>query len=230
MQGEEKVQKYFHKQAARFDSIYEERKTFWQKVVDRFFRQVVRDRFDLTFREIGEINGKTILDVGCGSGRYALEFARRGAQRVVGIDFAQAMIDLAKNYAEDLAEKERCKFISGDFIKYDFKEKFDYTIAMGFFDYLKNPSDYLVRMKDFTKGKIVASFPKRWTWRTPIRKIRLFLANCQVYFYSRGDLEKLLKENQISESEIFDLSRDFILIARIGQNEQKINWQTREGR
>jgi len=228
MQGEEKVKKYFHKQAARFDSIYEERKTFWQKVVDRFFRQVVRDRFDLTFKEIGEINGKTILDVGCGSGRYALEFARRGAHRVVGIDFAQAMIDLAKNYADDLAEKERCKFISGDFIEYDFKEKFDYTIAMGFFDYLKNPSDYLVRMKNLTKGKIVASFPKRWTWRTPIRKIRLFLANCQVYFYSRGDLEKLLKKNQILEYEIFNLSRDFILIALIEYNHEKENLQIKE--
>ncbi len=217
MQGEEKVKRYFHQQAARFDTIYEERKNLWQKAVDRFFRQVVRDRFHLTFEKLGKLEGKSVLDVGCGSGRYALEFARRGAGRVIGIDFAQAMIDLAEKHAEDLA-KNRCKFISGDFIRYDFKEKFDYTIAMGFFDYLKNPSDYLGRMKDLTNGKIIASFPKRWTWRTPIRKVRLRLANCQVYFYSKGNIERLLKANGISNYEIVNLSRDFIVIAQIRHN------------
>ncbi|OGC83075.1 MAG: hypothetical protein A2W07_00125 [candidate division Zixibacteria bacterium RBG_16_43_9] len=230
MQSEEKVKRYFHKQAIRFDTIYRDRKSLWQKIVDRFFRQVVKDRFNLTFQKIGEIKGKTVLDVGCGSGRYALEFARRGADKILGIDFAQAMIDLAKSYTEDLVEEERCRFICGDFTKYDFSGKFDYTVAMGFFDYLKNPSDYLARMKDLTREKIIASFPKRWTWRTPIRKIRLFLAKCQVYFYSEKDIEKLLKENQISKYEIFNLSRDFILIVQIGQNDKKVDLQAKEKR
>jgi 2-polyprenyl-3-methyl-5-hydroxy-6-metoxy-1,4-benzoquinol methylase len=227
MPGEEKVKTYFHKQAQRFDTIYEERKSLWQGIVDRIFRKVVKDRFDLTFKKLGEIKGKTILDVGCGSGRYALEFARRGADRIVGIDFAQGMIDLAKNYADTLPDKGKCNFLCGDFMKQDFKEQFDYSVAMGLFDYLKNPSDYLARIKDLTRGKIIASFPKRWTWRTPIRKIRLFLAKCQVYFYSKRDLEKLLKENQISVYEIINLSRDFILIVRIGDNDKMLNIQTK---
>lgn len=218
MQGEQKVKTYFHKQAQRFDTIYEDRKGLCQKVVDRIFRQVVKDRFSLTFEKVGEIKGKTVLDVGCGSGRYALEFAKRGADKIVGIDFAEAMIELAQNHVEHLPENIRCRFICGDFTKYRFGERFDYTIAMGLFDYLKNPSDYLARMKSLTRGKIIASFPKRWTWRTPIRKIRLFLAKCQVYFYSKADVEKLMKENQISEYEMFDLSRDFVLIAQVGKS------------
>ncbi|MFH0930689.1 MAG: class I SAM-dependent methyltransferase, partial [Candidatus Zixiibacteriota bacterium] len=215
-----------HKQALRFDTIYEERKSLFQKIIDRFFRQVVKDRFNLTFQKIRELKGKTILDVGCGSGRYALEFARRGADKIVGIDYAQAMIELAQSYADNLAEKAKCSFVCGDFMNHEFEEQFDYTIAMGFFDYLKNPSDYLAKMRSLTRGKIIASFPKRWTLRTPIRKIRLFLAGCVVYFYSKRDVEKLLKENQISEYKIFDLSRDFILIAKIGQKDQKVNLQT----
>ncbi|MCJ7496955.1 MAG: hypothetical protein MUO78_02300, partial [candidate division Zixibacteria bacterium] len=66
--------------------------------------------------------------------------------------------------------------------------------------------------------------------RTLIRKIRLFLAGCGVYFYSRRDVEKLLRENHIPEYEIFDLSRDFILIAKMDQNNQKVDLQTKENK
>jgi 2-polyprenyl-3-methyl-5-hydroxy-6-metoxy-1,4-benzoquinol methylase len=34
----------------------------------------------------GEIHGKTVIDFGCGIGEEAIEMARRGAERVVGID------------------------------------------------------------------------------------------------------------------------------------------------
>lgn len=217
MQNEEKVKVHFGKQAKRFDSIYEAEKGFWKKNVDKLFRQVVKDRFNLTFKEVTDLKGKTVLDVGCGSGRYCLEFVLRGAEKAFGIDYASTMIELAKTYAENVKE-ERCQFICGDFINYDFKEKFDYTLAMGFFDYLKSPSTYLFKMKELTRQKIVASFPKKWKLRNLIRRARLFLANCPVYFYSRKEIEKLLQENQLSQYKIFNLSRDFIVIAETGQN------------
>jgi 2-polyprenyl-3-methyl-5-hydroxy-6-metoxy-1,4-benzoquinol methylase len=223
MQNEKKVKTYFRKQAVRFDTIYEDRKSLLQKLVDNLFRQVVKDRFNLTFQEIRELKGKSVLDVGCGSGRYALEFARRGADKIVGIDYAQEMIELAKGYAENMKEKAKCRFVCGHFTDHDFVEQFDYTVAMGLFDYLKNPSAYLTKMKSLTRSKIIASFPKKWTLRSLIRKIRLFLAGCPVYFYSKREVERLLKENQISEYKIFDLSRDFIIIVQIDQSDQKVN-------
>ena len=224
MQNEEKVKTYFQKQAVRFDTIYEDRKNLFQKLVDRFFRQVVKDRFNLTFQEIRELRGKSVLDVGCGSGRYVFEFARRGANKIIGIDYAQEMIELAKGYAENMKEKAKCRFVCGHFKDHDFREQFDYTVAMGLFDYLKNPSVYLAKMKSLTRSKIIASFPKKWTLRSLIRKIRLFWAGCPVYFYSQREVETLLKENQISEYKIFDLSRDFIIIAHISQSNQKVNF------
>lgn len=219
MQGEDQVRSYFQKKAVRFDAIYTSKKGLFQKIVDRLFRQVIRDRFDLTFLEIREIKGRSVLDVGCGSGRYALEFARRGADKVLGIDYAQTMIDIAKKYTENEKQQAKCEFVCGNFINHDFREQFDYTIAMGFFDYLKTPSAYLTKMKKITSSKIVASFPKRWTVRTIIRKIRLFLAGCPVYFYSRGKIEELLKDSNILKYKIFDLSRDFILIADIDRRD-----------
>ena len=221
MQSEDQVKAHFRKQAVRFDTIYEDKKSLWQRFVDKFFRQVVKDRFDLTFREITELDGKSILDVGCGSGRYALEFARRGANRIIGIDYAQEMIELAKGYAENTKENASCRFVCGDFADYDFREQFDCAVAMGFFDYLKDPSSYLAKMKSLTRSEIIASFPKRWTFRSVIRKTRLFLAGCPVYFYSKREIEELLRQNQISEYRIFDLSRDLIIIAQISQRRQE---------
>ena len=39
-------------------------------------------------RAIGDVLGKSVLDLGCGSGRKAFDFVREGARRVVGIDIS----------------------------------------------------------------------------------------------------------------------------------------------
>jgi SAM-dependent methyltransferase len=51
----------------------------------------------LTFlkRKLGDVRGKRVLDVGCGTGRIARSLADQGAQ-VVGIDFAPRVIEIAR--------------------------------------------------------------------------------------------------------------------------------------
>lgn len=44
--------------------------------------------------------GKTVLDLGCNLGRICIDAAKRGATRVVGVDFAPDLIDVAKRYAD----------------------------------------------------------------------------------------------------------------------------------
>jgi ubiquinone biosynthesis O-methyltransferase len=48
---------------------------------------------------VGDVNGRKVLDVGCGDGELALELAKRGAI-VTGIDASAAMIDAAKKRAK----------------------------------------------------------------------------------------------------------------------------------
>jgi len=43
-----------------------------------------------------DVAGKTVLDVGCGSGRYLRILRERGAHRVAGIDFSAAMLGRAR--------------------------------------------------------------------------------------------------------------------------------------
>ncbi|MGN0542834.1 MAG: class I SAM-dependent methyltransferase [Acutalibacteraceae bacterium] len=44
-----------------------------------------------------ELNGKSILDLGCGYGHNCVDFVNRGARRVVGIDISEKMLSVAKS-------------------------------------------------------------------------------------------------------------------------------------
>lgn len=47
-------------------------------------------------RLVGDISGRAVLDVGCGTGRHALRFAAAGAH-VTAIDFSEEMLRKAQS-------------------------------------------------------------------------------------------------------------------------------------
>ena len=49
------------------------------------------------FSLLPPLEGKTILDLGCGYGEHCMEYVRRGAARVVGIDISEKMLAVAKS-------------------------------------------------------------------------------------------------------------------------------------
>ena len=53
------------------------------------------------YKLLPDPNGKSVLDLGCGFGENCLDFVRRGARRVVGIDVSENMLALAKTEADD---------------------------------------------------------------------------------------------------------------------------------
>lgn len=74
-------------------------------------------------REFLEDISASVLDLGCGPGLYAKEFARMGAE-VTAIDFSENSVRYARTEAEKL--NLNINYINGDYIDYDFKDqKFD---------------------------------------------------------------------------------------------------------
>src|SRR5690606_2032184 len=49
-----------------------------------------------------DLTGKTVLDIGCNAGFYSIQMKRRGAARVLGIDFDDKYLAQAR-FAADLA-------------------------------------------------------------------------------------------------------------------------------
>lgn len=214
---EDKVREHFHDDAARFDAIYGGRKGLFQRLVDDHWRGVVQKRLDLNVERLQPLEGKEILDVGCGSGRFCLEYARGGAARVVGIDFAAAMIDIANDLAEKAGVADRCEFITGAFPEAvpEADIPYDAASANGFFDYVEHPIPIIARMREMTRGTMIMSFPKAVEWRVPVRRVRFWLKGTPLFLYREQQVRDILAEAGVTDYETIYLDRDYLIVAKV---------------
>jgi 2-polyprenyl-3-methyl-5-hydroxy-6-metoxy-1,4-benzoquinol methylase len=217
MNSASRVQRHFDADSVRFDAIYEETKPPLQRFVDRKIRGVVTERLRITRVLAPQPGPWSVLDVGCGSGRFDVALAKDGATRALGIDFAPKMIELARADAERSGVADRCAFEVANFLEFDARdEKFDVVLAMGYFDYVEDARPHLEKMVRLCKGRVFASFPKRWEWRVPIRRVRFALHGGFVRFYSRGEVDALTRATGLAEGRaaVLDLGRDYLLVLR----------------
>ena len=212
MSTDDRVKKHFDADAARFDAIYDDRKNAFDRFMDNVWRGVVRRRYELVLERLEPLKGKTVLDVGCGSGRYCLAYAQRGAAKVVGVDFAPAMIDLARQHATRLGVDDRCDFRVGAFPEAVPDGPFDCATAMGFFDYVADPAPIVAAMRERTRSTMIMSFPKDREWRVPLRRLRFRLAGCPLFLYSASRVQQILGAAQLERYEWIELDRDYIVI------------------
>jgi len=185
---------FWDQEVESFDAIYSHKKSRFANFLDHTLRWDMYERYRYTLENSEPIAGSTFLDVGCGSGRYALEFARKDAEKVTGIDISRNMIQICKLRAQKEGFVATTRFLQTDLLDYGTNEKTDVTIGIGLFDYIKDPLPVLTKMREVTKSKVIATFPRAGTWRVPLRKIRLSLKGCPVYFYTRRKLYKLLRQ------------------------------------
>ena len=217
MSVEQKVRSHFHADARRFDAIYEDDKSAFTRWVDTVWRGVVRKRFDLTLELLEPLTGKTILDVGCGSGRYCIAYAQRGAARVVGVDFAAAMVELANEHARRVGVSDVCEFRAGKFPDAVPEGNFDASSAMGFFDYVSDPVPIIARMRELTKSTMIMSFPKSREWRVPVRRLRFLISGCPLFLYSESQVRKILSEAGVRNYDWMELDRDYVVAVSLQQ-------------
>src|SRR5881227_2940306 len=84
------------------------------------------------------LKGKTVLDIGCNAGFYAMEMKRRGADRVLGLDSRDEYLAQARFAAQvNELDVEFRKLSVYDVGKLD--EAFDLVIFMGVLYHLRHP-------------------------------------------------------------------------------------------
>jgi ubiquinone/menaquinone biosynthesis C-methylase UbiE len=211
-----KVQQRFERDARSFDAIYRlERSAFW-RLVNTTLRKAVFERYAVTFEEAGDVTDKKVLDVGCGSGVYSVDFARRGARRVVGVDFSSNMLALARREAEQHGVADRCEFIQADFLDLELEDAFDISVAMGVFDYVPEQVPFLRKMAALTSGKVIVAFPGHSTLREPARRLRYRLAGKgEIFLYGQDDVERIAEEAGLLHRKIIHIASSggiFVLV------------------
>lgn len=208
--------KYWNTEAESFERIYSHEKSSFSNFLDRTFRKDMYERFTFTIEHALPIEQRTFLDVGCGNGLYCLEFAKRGASKVVGLDISLMMLQLCRQSARQAKVENRCTFIQSDLLQYNPESTFDVAIGIGLFDYIRDPFPVLQRMQQVTTDRIIISFPRIWTWRAPIRKIRLSLRRCNVYFYTKDRIAQLMRDAGFARHSIHNVGKLYCVIGFIG--------------
>jgi toxoflavin synthase len=82
---------------------------------DRSFIEIPLRRYvelPSVYQILGDVTDLSILDLACGTGYYAKELRRRGAERVVGVDVSEAMIRATR--AQEYREPLRIEYVHGD--------------------------------------------------------------------------------------------------------------------
>jgi SAM-dependent methyltransferase len=212
-QGRQQV--YFDRIAEEFDGHYATRKGLAERLVDRVFRQGMVQRWQFLTQEL-EWAGQSVVDIGCGPGRYMAAFVARGAVEVTGIDFASAMIAVARRNLEAVGALDTCTLIVGDFLTTDFRRTFDSVVAMGYFDYILGHTavdDHFRRMWSLADRRVVASFPARRSFKTFPRWVWLSLRRCPVRFYSVGEVQALMARCGVARVRLIRMSGTILAVA-----------------
>lgn len=209
------TQKYFDSVPKQWDTLYSHENRFMY-LINNLLRKGLYERYRLTFEHCGDLSGATVLDIGCGTGRYSIECIKRGAKYVIGIDFASSMIEFSQKIAEQMNAADKCEFICDDFLTHPFEDSFDVVLALGVFDYIKEAEPIFKKIAQLRPRKFVASFPKFTPFWGIQRKFRYYcLKKCPIYNYTEEQLQHLYHEVAFEHYKIIPCQRGFLGVAGI---------------
>ncbi len=89
----------------------------------------------LVFDACGDLNGRSVLDIGCGEGYCARELKRRGAGDYLGVDLSSQMIEAAQ--LQESKDQLGIAYKACNVVEFIPDRQFDLCIAVFLFNYLR---------------------------------------------------------------------------------------------
>ena len=213
----QRQREYWNREISQFDAIYSRKKSGLGNWLDMTFRKDMYQRYEYTLKHAEPVADRDFLDVGCGTGRSSFELLRRGCRHVTGIDISEEMVNHCRRTAETEKVGERSEFLRTDLLDYTPQCRYHVVIGIGLFDYISDPLPVLQKMRECTDGCCIASFPRFWTWRAPVRKLRLSLRGCFVRFFTRENIDDLIKSAGFSSYSIETVGKLYCITAQAGK-------------
>jgi SAM-dependent methyltransferase len=104
------------------------------------------------------LRDRVVIDFGCGTGADAIEMARRGAARVIGLDLQEPLLEQARRAAATAGVAQRTTFVRHT------EERADVIASLDAFEHFSDPEGILALLFNLLKpgGRLLASFGPTW--------------------------------------------------------------------
>ncbi len=187
---EERAKAYFDKLAPEYDRAFSKQgRDPLNALVNRFFRgRTFVRRMELLEPLLRDLNlpGKSVLDLGCGSGQVSLVAASLGAT-VHGVDIAPRMLAIARETAERTGLADRVHFVEGDVARAPLASA-DVTLLIGVIEYYRDHATVLRRVADSAREYLVVGHTSRVFYRMALRRLLFAVEGSSLYFHPMKDV------------------------------------------
>ncbi len=141
----DRVKKFYDKNAQLYHQFF----------ANPLIKKLERDEVEKV-QALLDAEGKSVLDAGCGYGKFFSAWDKNGIKLAVGLDFSTSMLDLAKRKNEGVG------YVLGDGFHLPFKDKsFDLSTCVGLSIYYKHFGSLLQEMARVTRNACVIGFSPR---------------------------------------------------------------------
>ncbi|MCT9095798.1 class I SAM-dependent methyltransferase [Haloarchaeobius sp. HME9146] len=183
------------------DEVAEE---YEEKRFSRGGRLIDRREKEAVLSAIGPVEDKNILEIACGTGRFTVMLAERGAD-IIGLDISAAMLQQGRRKARAAGVDDHLEFMRGDAARLPFPDDhFDVVMAMRFFHLADTPASFLSEMCRVSKEQVFFDTFNRFSTRS----IYNWALPMGSRLYSRTEVESLLSKAGLH---LADESHDFVL-------------------
>lgn len=153
---------------------------------------------------LAPVEDKDVLEIACGTGRFTVMLAERGAN-IVGLDISSAMMAQGREKARASGVDQQVEFMRGDAARLPFPDDhFDAVFAMRFFHLADTPAKFLAEMCRVSKDQVFFDTFNRYSTRS----IYTWLLPMGSRLYSRSEVEQLLSGAGLN---LVDDTHDFVL-------------------
>lgn len=151
------------------------------RLIDRREKEAVLDA-------LAPLEGKDVLEVACGTGRFTVMLAERGAN-VTAVDISGPMLQQGRQKARATGVDDHLEFLRGDASRLPFPDDhFDAVFAMRFFHLANRPASFLSEMCRVSSEQVFFDTFNRYSTRS----LYNWLLPMGSRLYSWKEVERLL--------------------------------------
>ena len=181
----------WEKEAVVFDQIYSGSGLAGRiPLLGPFIQKSIIERHNLAMAFLRATKAQTILDLGCGVGRFAVEAAQQGVT-VHAYDISPPAITVAQEASRRAGVSDHCHFYTADLQAVDFPAA-DAWFDLGCLHYLADPSKVVQKL--IQVPHLFSCLPRKGHWLAPVHYVyRTMLRGQQYLSFTEAEVRKLLK-------------------------------------